>query len=158
MKWWIIALAILIVLVILGRPKIGRDILTTTITGPLTLSQARAALPRAARKAGTYWNGTRCLNINYEYRDLEKNRIAEARWYVSRIAPKVYFRCSITFDIQRIHTSFALFCAAVVHEFGHLDGFHEHNGPDNGFHSSNPRSIMYPQLTPLNIPATCRRG
>lgn len=147
MKWWLIVLAILLVLVLLGRPKIGRDVLTTTVSGPPTLSQPRAAVVRAARKASSFWGDTRCLHISYHYRSLPGRRIAEAKWYSTALFSKTYLQCSITFDSQRIRTSFALYCAAVVHEFGHLSGHP---------HVRNPRNVMYPELSTRNIPRICK--
>jgi hypothetical protein len=147
MKWWLIALGILLVLVLLGRPRVGRDVLTTTVSGPATLAQPRAAVVRAVRKASAYWGGTRCWHITYAYRPLADARIAQAEWYSSGLASRRYFKCSVTFDAQRIRTSFALYCAAVVHEFGHLSGHP---------HARDPRNIMYPRLSARNIPPTCK--
>jgi hypothetical protein len=146
MRWWLIALGILLVLMLLGRPRIGRDVLTTTVSGPATLAQPHAAVVRAARKASGYWGGTRCLHITYAYHQLADGRIAQAGWYAFGLTPRVYLRCSITFDARRIRISFALYCAVVVHEFGHLSGHP---------HVRDPRDIMYPVLTRRNIPATC---
>ena len=112
-----------------------------------------------ARKwAGTYWRGTRCLSIAYNYHWLPGRTIAKSYWSFDPAAPTKYLTCSITFNPQRIREGFFLYCAAVVHEFGHLSGFYEKGGPNNGAHSSNPYNIMYPILTQKNIPKTCKKS
>lgn len=147
MKWWIILLGILLILVLLGRPVTGRDVLITNVTGPPTLSQTAESVSRAARIARAFWGGTRCLHISYHYRALRSNVIAQAQWYTLSLTPDTYLHCSITFDTAKIRVSFALYCGAVVHEWGHLAG--------RG-HAQNPRNIMFPRLTKDNIPVVCQ--
>ena len=84
--------------------------------------------------------------------------IAQARWTYDPVAPTEYLTCSVTFSPAKIKAGFDLYCAAVVHEFGHLAGFHEKGGLDGGIHSRNPRNVMYPVLTTRNIPAVCKRS
>jgi hypothetical protein len=152
--WWIwILILILFILVLLGKPKIGFDEITTTVSGPPTISQPRKEVKRAARIAEHFWGGTRCLHISYHYRDLPGKKIAVAKWYSSNLSSRSYFQCSITFDTQKISISHVLYCAVVVHEFGHLSGY---QGLNNQFHSKNPKNIMYPVMSLRNIPKICR--
>jgi len=147
MKWVWIVLAILLAVILLGRPLLGRDTLTTLVSGPPTLLQSRESTVRAATIAEAYWGGTRCLHVSYSYKDLPGRTIAQARWYSSKLADGVYFRCSVTFDPGKTRVSFALYCGAVVHEFGHLSGFK---------HVKDPNAIMYSRLSATNIPKVCR--
>jgi hypothetical protein len=127
-------------------------------TSGLTMRAHRAAglVSVATAKAEAYWGGTRCQDIEVTYRRLDDRRIAEAEWRTSELDPRVYISCSITFDTSAI--SFSHFCATVVHEYGHLAGFHEERGPDGGLHSTNKRKVMYPVISDGNVPKTCRAG
>lgn len=155
MKWVWIVLAILLVLILLGVPKGSNDTITTTVSGPPTILQPQKEIKRAAEIAEDYWGGTRCLHINYHYRDLPGRAIAKARWYSSRLASKTYFQCSITFDTKKIRISFPLYCSVVVHEFGHLSGY---KGPKNQFHSIEPANVMYSEMSAQNTPKVCKIG
>ena len=123
-------------------------------SGLMRAHRAAALVSLATAKAEGYWGGTRCQDIEVAYRRLDDRSIAEAEWRTSDLDPEVYDRCSITFDTSAI--SFAHFCATVVHEYGHLAGFHEERGPDGGLHSTNKRKVMYPVISDDNVPKTCR--
>lgn len=120
MRWWLFLLVgVVLVLLVLGAPIIGNDRLTTTVSGPPTDLQPRKAIVRAAVIADDYWpSGSRCLHTTYRYRNLPGRMIAQARWYATTLASSTYYNCTITFDPVRTRVSFALYCAAVVHEFG----------------------------------------
>lgn len=149
MKWWIILLGILVV-VVLFRPVSGRDVLRTTVTGPLRSPQTAGQIQLARQIAKDYWgNDGRCLHISYLYRPLSAGTIAQATWWSTGAAPNVYLHCSVTFDSNRIRVSFALYCGAVVHEWGHLSGRE---------HVQNPRNVMFRVLSEQNIPRVCREG
>jgi hypothetical protein len=135
---------ILLLLVLLGRPKVGHDTITGTVSGPPTTLQPSEAVRRAAKTAARYWGGSNCLHVTYRYRDLPGQTIAQAEWYSSALAPTHYLQCTITFDDRRL--PYAAYCAVVVHEFGHLDGH---------LHSRDPHSVMFPFLSDLLIPSEC---
>jgi hypothetical protein len=165
----IVAVTIVADRVLINREHLPyRDILTTEIpsspvvTPPLSQAEilTRRVVSVAKDRASAYWDGTRCRTIRYLYRTLAERRVAEAKWYAQTLASKEYLNCSITFntDPRKVKISFWHYCAALVHEFGHLHGFHEHGGPDGGVHSRDPTNIMYPVLTSRNIPRTCKEN
>jgi hypothetical protein len=53
--------------------------------------------------------------------------------------------CIIYLDDQALTGPFR--CAIIVHEYGHLIG---------RVHNNNPRSVMYPIISPNNIPRACQ--
>ena len=113
----------------------------------------------AESRAYSHWGPTRCADhIRYAYISVSGRIVARARWSYAAGSPRSYLSCSITFNTRLIRAGFFLYCAAVVHEFGHLSGFYERGGPDGGRHSANPRNIMYPVITARNVPATCKRA
>lgn len=57
--------------------------------------------------------------------------LAESRWYSDGSGP-----CWVYLNPAR-HWTYALFCTALVHEYGHLDGRR---------HNSNRYSVMYPVI------------
>ena len=125
------------------------------LASTLPLRGVRLLTPRlvslAAKKGRSYWGGTLCDNgIGFRFRPLADSRLAEASWEVFPGAERRYLDCHVTFDANptRVETTFVRFCAAVVHEYGHLSG--------HG-HVANPRSIMSPVLSAKNVPATCER-
>jgi hypothetical protein len=144
-----------------NRQVTHHDVLPTVVTAGVRVAQLPPT-PRlialARRWAGLYWHGTRCLGVTYHYHWLPPGRIAEANWSYNPDQPTRYLDCSVTFNRARMLTGFDLYCAAVVHEFGHLHGFHEQGGLDGGIHSRNPRNVMFPVLTARNIPAVCKRS
>lgn len=149
MRWWIILSGTLLLLVLL-RPVTGRDVLQTTVTGPLRSPQTTGQIARARQIAEGYWGDDgHCLHIRYLYRPLDGSTIARATWWSTVAAPNVYLHCSITFDSNHIRVSFALYCGSVVHEWGHLSGRN---------HVQNPRNIMFRVLSEQNIPGVCREG
>lgn len=108
---------------------------------------------RAQRKAKNYWHTTRCTGpIGLRYRPLPGDTIARAHWKYVVGVPAVYLDCYVTFDVSP-RLPFALYCAAMFHEYGHFHGFHEAGAPDG--HSLRRRNVMYPVLTRLNVPKTC---
>jgi hypothetical protein len=111
----------------------------------------------SARRALRYWHGTRCSgSISDRYsRSLPNSRVAQADWSYLDSAPASYIRCSVTLNI-RLRLPRYVYCAAIVHEYGHLAGFFEPGGPDGGIHSRHPTNVMYRVLTQRNIPASCR--
>jgi hypothetical protein len=112
---------------------------TYAVTNTVTLTEAQ-------RKANRYWKGTRCVNrIALERRRLAANKIAVAHWYFNRSVPTVFINCKVTFQTQNF--SRAVTCAAMIHEYGHLNG---------RAHSRDPRNVMYHTLTSRNIPRVCR--
>lgn len=145
----------------------GNDILTTNV--PTIPNQQLPPLQRqrllterlvnlATVKANKFWDGTRCTHIAFNYKHLSDKRIAEAKWFSQARNSRWFFDCSITFntDPRKIRTSFWHYCAAVIHEYGHLSGFYRKGGPNDGLHSSNRNHIMYPVLTERNIPNVCK--
>ena len=145
----------------------GNDILVTNIATipnqqlpPLQRQRllTERLIDLAAVKANKRWNGTRCTKITYDYRHLADKRIAEAKWFSQARDSRWFFDCSITFntDPRKIRTTFWHYCAAVIHEYGHLSGFYEKSGPNKGMHSSQRNSVMYPVLTEQNIPKVCK--
>jgi hypothetical protein len=168
----VIGVALVAITIIVDRTLINRerpahqDILTTEIPASPSvnppLSQAelltRKVVSVGKKRAASYWGGTRCRTIRYLYRPLAEHRVAQAKWYAQTLESKEYLDCSITFntDPRKVKISFWHYCSALVHEFGHLHGFHEAGGPDGGIHSRDPTNIMYPVLTSRNIPKTCK--
>lgn len=63
-----------------------------------------------------------------------------------RLVGGVYVTCKIELDDRR--WSAERRCATIVHEWGHLKR-------EDNWHSSDPDSIMYPQLSSRNVPADC---
>jgi len=112
----------------------------------------------ATFKANKYWGGTRCTSIKYNYHLLPDSQIAAARWYSYKRSSAKYFQCSVTFNTnpQKVEISFYHYCGALIHEFGHLEGYHQIGGLDDGSHARNKRNIMYPVLSDANIPETCK--
>lgn len=137
------------------------DVFETNIVG-VGAGESLPPTPRlialARYWAEIYWSNTRCGKITYHYRTLEPRVIAHAQWYSASLSSPTYYDCEVVFSPARIRDGFFLYCAAVVHEFGHLSGFHEDGGSLDGQHSRNPRNIMYPVLTSRNIPATCKKN
>lgn len=132
------------------------DFLMTKVEAPavpLPLQRVRLLTPRlvflAAAKAETYWGGTRCTSITFDFQGLGDRRIAEAQWSTASDDSQ-YLDCHVTFntDPTKIRTTFWHYCGAVVHEYGHLAG-HEH--------VRDPRNIMFPALSNSNVPATCKQ-
>jgi hypothetical protein len=139
-----------------SSPPTSHDFLDTEVSASTTnlpLGQVRLLTKRlvllAAAKAEVYWGGTRCESIRFDFRHLADRRIAEASWsvYLNSIE---YLDCRVTFntDPTRIKTTFWHYCAAVVHEFGHLSG---------QSHVGNPERIMYRSLSNRNVPPTCKK-
>jgi Matrixin len=139
-----------------GRKVAYHDYLITKVeapTSPLPLQRVRLLTPRlvllAAAKADVYWGGTRCTSITFDFEKLGDRRIAEAQWATASDSSN-YLDCHVTFntDPTRIRTTFWHYCAAVVHEYGHLAG--------HG-HSTDRTSVMFPSLSDANVPKTCKR-
>lgn len=117
---------------------------------------SQANVISARRAALHYWRGTRCNRaIPVLAQRLPAERIAQAHWHYDTDVPQVYFSCQITFNSSRRFT-YVVFCAAMVHEYGHLAGFYEQGGYSKGAHSQNSRHVMYPILSQRNIPGVCR--
>lgn len=51
-----------------------------------------------------------------------------------------------------------LLCPTLIHERGHTDRFMEPGGATGGFHSADPRNVMFPVLNGQNTPAVCTSG
>lgn len=114
---------------------------------PTHSGQAWGGIPnQALAKARAYWRNERCADpIVLVYRALPPTIVAKANWSTAD-PPTAYLNCTIAFGLSR-QLSFAFYCAAMIHEYGHLHG---------AVHSLNPRNVMYPTLTARNIPATCK--
>lgn len=108
----------------------------------------------AIRKAKRFWPTHRCAAPPVlSYVRLPYRHVAEAHWSYLSPSPTVYLGCRIVFTLRSL--PFRVYCAAMIHEYGHLSGFYEKGGPDGGTHSRNPSNVMYPSLTARNVPRTC---
>jgi len=154
-----ILLTLLVVPIVVLLPKSGpkqhTEVLPTTIIKqaalpPLAQTKllTKKLVTLAAKKAEIYWGGTRCTAIKFDYRPLPGRIIAQAQWYTNS-NDSVYLDCSITFntDPTKVKVSFYHYCAALIHEYGHLSGHP---------HSTNPNNLMYPILREATIPKTCK--
>lgn len=154
------AFAIMIVAVAVLIPRRGlkrhQEALPTTIIAPTLppLAQTKLLTKKlvalAAEKADAYWNGTRCNEgIRFDYRPLVGRVIARARWYATSLRSSRYHDCLITFntDPTKVKVSFYHYCAALIHEYGHLAG---------RTHSLDRTNLMFPVLLEDNIPDTCK--
>lgn len=105
-------------------------------------------LTLAATKADNYWHGTNCSgDITYKYKSWQGSRAALSTWTYYTAAPSTFLDCTITFNTRKLNVSPAVYCAVVVHEYGHLNG---------KMHVRNPYNIMYPVISRKNIPRTCK--
>jgi hypothetical protein len=111
----------------------------------INISQRQASASRIAER---YWGGTNCVGpIKFRYQPFPWNVLAFASYDFTSDSND-FLNCSVNFNSNRAAgLSYAKYCAIMVHEYGHL------NGRD---HSTNPRSVMYPAITSLNIPRVCR--
>ena len=155
--------SLLLVFVIIGAVFVGHhdgekqqhDYLVTRVgapTSPLPLKRSRLLTRRlvllAAAKAEVFWGGINCTSITFDFRHLADSRIAQATWSAYEGSDE-YLDCRITFntDPTKIKTTFWHYCAAVVHEFGHLSGH---------VHVSDKDNVMYKYLSDRNVPNTCK--
>lgn len=153
------ALAVVTLALLVGDSQLViHEILQTNLPVKVQAPLPTSRLVRLAEsRAYARWGPTRCAShIHYGYISTQGRTVARARWAYSPDAPTKYLTCSITFNTNLIRAGFFLYCAAVVHEFGHLSGFYEKGGPDGGRHSADPHNIMYPLITAQNIPPTCK--
>ena len=114
-------------------------------------------LRRAFKIGERYWSTSRCRSIAHRRRSLDNpRRIAQASW---RVEPGGrYTRCVVTFNADHARLAFRVYCAAMIHELGHLAGFHEVGGLDSGTHAASSHSVMYPRISAANVPQVCRRA
>lgn len=142
-----VMLVVVVVCVLLTVDQVQRhdELPTSFSAGPLTLTST-TGLSVAQRKANRFWRGTRCSDaIQLERKRLPADRIATAHWYYNRSVPSIFLNCKVVFQSQSFTR--AVTCAAMIHEYGHLNG---------RAHSRDPRNVMYPTITSKNIPRVCR--
>lgn len=141
----------------------NRDVLTGTPSvfhlGPVYITvPPRQRTDVAEALALARWHGTHCNSkIRVEFVSYGRgfsDVVADARW--SAGDSSTYFDCRIVFNLDHVAISFVYFCAALMHEYGHLSGWREPHGLDGGIHSRDPTSIMYPVLSARNIPKACK--
>lgn len=151
----ILALAVSVAaIVVVDRYKQQRtfhDILTIRVPAAPNTARAWGRIPnRAVEKAERFWGRSRCAAPpRLLYRRLADDHAAEAHWGYLSPAPQVYLNCEIVFSLRKL--PFRLYCAAMIHEYGHLAGFSE----GGAAHSRNPANVMYPSISARNVPRTC---
>lgn len=89
--------------------------------------------PAIAAAAGTF--GSLGHSVDIKYRNLPGQALGEAR------PPH-----TIVID-KRPNLAKPQAQCLIVHEYGHLRGYHDDSNTDDPAHSANPRSIMYPVLS-----------
>lgn len=113
-------------------------------------------LDRARAVSEDYWRSSRCARVHLRRAAFTgRATVARATWRLGSDGD--YTRCKVTFNSRHRRLAFEIYCAAMVHEFGHLAGFYAIRGRDGGQHSANPRHVMYPHITRANVPRACKR-
>lgn len=111
----------------------------------LTVTHSRRI--QAESIALRYWGQTKCLGgISIRSQRFTYRLLAVASFLTTNTG--AYEDCEVIFNSTRLEgLSWMKYCATMIHEFGHLDGYP---------HSTNPRNVMYPALSDRNIPQVCK--